>query len=280
MAKYPSEIFGYHHSNRSPEATQIRNKGWCPFVNQRCSKGSRLITDRPFGVCTAHVNGNEFALCPRRFLDGHVVFKDIAKHKFNTTNDILIFPEIEIKGIGNLDYVMVKHKPLSAEIEDFAAVEFQTAQTTQTGKLVQGFLDYLAGKSVAQKSYNFGINSYDIWKRTFTQILTKGVVMEHWGKKIYWVVQEPVYRYFEARYHLQNLTLDEDHSTIFSLYDLKPGRERFKLVSTRKISASMDILFDAFRNNPDIPSLDEFLNNLKEKIASHAYLSLNFDNQH
>jgi Restriction endonuclease NotI len=188
----PSESFGYPFSNETKKAADTRSKHWCPFVDKVCYKQSRLIR-YPFGVCSAHVNNDEVALCPRRFLDGHAVFTDIAQHHFKTINDILVFPEIRLKDIGSFDFVMLKHKPMSFEIEDFVAIEFQTGQTTGTGKLVEGLKDYLARKSVSEKSYGFGLNLADVWKRSFTQILNKGVIMENWGKKIYWVVQEPVY---------------------------------------------------------------------------------------
>jgi hypothetical protein len=274
MAKYPSEIFGYPATNTSSKANEVRAKHWCPFVNKICYKQSRLI-DYPFGVCTAHVNGNEVALCPRRFLDGHTIFTDIAQHHFKTINDILVFPETRLEDIGSFDFVMVKHKPMSAEIEDFVAVEFQTGQTTGTGQLVKGLTDFLAGESLVYKTYAFGLNLYDIWKRTFTQILNKGVIMESWQKKIiYWVVQEPVYKYFETRYSLQKLAYQPQHSTVFALYDLKPEKLKFDLVASRKISASMDQLFAAFRNNPNIPPVEKFLKMLKGKIEGEAQISL------
>jgi hypothetical protein len=220
------------------------------------------------------VNGDEIALCPRRFLDGHTVFADIAKHHFKTTKDILVFSEVRLEAVGSFDFVMVKHKSLSPEIEDFAAIEFQTGQTTGTGQLVQGLKDHVAGSNVKTKSYGFGLNLYDIWKRTFPQILNKGVIMEHWGKKIYWVVQEPVYKYFEGRYNLQRLAFHEDHSTPFSLYDLKVTGQNLELVASRKISASMDQLFGAFRNNPNIPSVEKFQKTLAKKIHTGAQISL------
>jgi len=113
---------------------------------------------------------------------------------------------------------------MSPEIDDFIAIEFQTGQTTGTGKLVQGLKDYVKGVDVSQKTYGFGLNLYDVWKRTFTQILNKGVIMENWGKKVFWVVQEPVYKNFETRYNLQNLGSQPEHSTVFALYDLERPR--------------------------------------------------------
>ena len=110
-------------------------------------------------VCTAHVDTDDIALCPRRFLEGGIVFRDIAEAHFGTIHNILVFSEIGLKGIGNFDFVMVKHAPMSTAIEDFAVVEFQTGQTTSTGKLVQGFSDYLTNRTFDKgTSYNFGIN--------------------------------------------------------------------------------------------------------------------------
>jgi restriction endonuclease NotI len=271
--KYPSEIFGYPYSNTSKKATAIRSKYWCPFVDKICYKQSRLIR-YPFGVCSAHFNNDEVALCPRRFLDGDAVFTDIAQHYFKTVNNILVFPEIRLKDIGSFDFVMVKYKPMSFEIEDFVAIEFQTGQTTGTGKLVEGLKDYVGKKSIHEKSYGFGLNLYDVWKRSFTQILNKGVIMENWKKKIYWVVQEPVYRYLETRYNLKSLDFQPDHSTVFALYDLKPTAEMFELVASRKVSASMDRLFSAFRSNTVMPSVKDFEVALKRKIQAEAQISL------
>lgn len=273
MVRYPSEIFGYPASNSGNEAREIRARHWCPFVDKVCYKQSRLL-DIPFGVCTAHVNGEEVALCPRRFLDGHVVFSDCAEHQFKTRTDIIVFSETRLGQVGSFDFVMVQHQKMSAEIEDFGIVEFQTGQTTQTGQLVRGLRDSIAGETVAGKSYDFGLNLYDIWKRAFTQVLNKGVIMEAWKKRIYWVIQEPVYKYFEARYNLEHLAFDPVHSTVFAVYDLKPGKQRLELVLSRMVSASMDQLFAAFRDNPNIPSLDKFVAALKGRTEAGARIAV------
>jgi len=271
--KYPSEIFGFPYSCTTAQAKESRAKHWCPFVDKVCYKQSRLI-NYPFGVCTAHANGQEIALCPRRFLDGHTVFTDIAQHYFKTTSDILVFSEVGLSDIGNFDFVMVKHKPMSSDVEDFVAIEFQTGQTTNTGNLVQGLRDFMDGKSIVYQTYGFGLNFFDIWKRTFTQVLNKGVIMEKWKKKIYWVVQEPVYQFFEAKYGLERLTYKPQQSTVFALYNLEPGREEFELRASRKISASMDQLFDALRHGQNIPPLEAFLSGLKNKVEAEAQISL------
>lgn len=112
MAKYPSEIFGFAHTNHDEEATRIRAKHWRPFVDKPCYKQSRLI-DYPFGVCAAHVNGEEIALCPRRFLGRHIVFSDIALRHFQTTSDILVFPEVRLEDTRLLGNALLSWRLIS-----------------------------------------------------------------------------------------------------------------------------------------------------------------------
>jgi hypothetical protein len=276
LTKYPSEIFGHPFNADHAQAELGRERRWCPFVDKVCYKKSRLI-EYPFGVCSAFVGGSDIALCPRRFLDGHTVFTDIARHHFGGTSDLLVFPEIRLPNAGSFDFVMVKHKPMSTIIEDFVAIEFQTGQTTGTGELVAGLKDFMGGERAFYKSYNFGLNSYDIWKRTFTQVLTKGVIMESWGRKIFWVVQEPIYQDFERRYALHDLGFDEHQTTVFALYDLVRSTNKFDLVATRNTSASIDRLFGAFRTNPNMPQQEDFVAALQSKVAAEAQLSLQLE---
>jgi hypothetical protein len=98
--------------------------------------------------------------------------------------------------------------------------------------------------------------------------------MENWKKKIYWVVQEPVYKFFESKYGLDRLRYKPQHSTVFALYDLIPGKHTFELRASRKISASMDDLFDALRHGQKIPPLEHFLAGLAHKIQAEAQISL------
>ena len=277
MAKYPSEVFGYYWKDTSIEARSAKKNYHCPFHDSRCYKKSRLV-DYPFGVCTAHTDGKEIALCPRRFLEKGIIFRDIAKAHFGSIHNILVFSEVGLTGIGNFDFVMVKHKPLSTVIEDFAVIELQTGQTTSTGKLVQGFRDFMESGTIAPKAaYNFGINTYDIWKRTFTQILNKGIILEKWKRKIFWVVQEPIFEYFRVKYRLGDIKYDPNHSSVFLLYDLKLAGNRLVLSQTQKYSSTIDALFEAFRKNDEIPPVEKFVERLQTKVDSDFKLGLRLD---
>lgn len=275
MAKHPAEVFGYPVKTVLELPKKGPKRYWCPFAENKCNKQSRLIK-YPMGVCSVQYGNNTIALCPRRFLQNNTVFKDIADHYFKTRNDLVVFSEIGLPRTGTFDYVMVKHKPFSSDIEDFVVIEFQTGQTTGTGQLVQGLKDCLKGEDVKDKSYGFGLNLADIWKRSFTQILNKGIVMENWGHKIFWVVQEPVYQDFLNRYNLNGMTYDDKHSTIFTIYDLKKQPGKYKLFDTRIESSTIDDLFKAFRNNPNIPSKEKFVNKLKTKLTARMELKLEF----
>lgn len=277
MAKYPSEIFGYYWKDASNDAHSARKKHYCPFHDSECFKKSRLV-DYPFGVCTAHTDGKEIALCPRRFLETGIVFRDIAKMYFGSIHNIVVFSEVGLPGIGNFDFVMVKHKALSTIVEDFVVIELQTGQTTSTGKLVDGFKDFMeSGAFASDVTYNFGINTYDIWKRTFTQILNKGIILEKWQRKIFWVVQQPIFDYFQHKYRLGSLKYDPSHSSVFFLYDLGLRGNRLSLSQTSICSSTIDALFEAFRTNHEIPPVERFVERLQSKVDSDMKLGLRLD---
>ena len=263
-ARYPAEVFGFPVEIRSHEAEAVRQQHHCPFVNTPCNKKSRLVS-YPMGVCSAHINGHAVAICPRRFLEGQVVFRDIALDYFGSTNDLLLFSEVRLAGVGSFDYVLVRHKPMSSHIEDFVIVELQTDQTTSTGKLVQALKDFMSGKDVTAVHYPFGMNTYDTLKRSYTQILTKGVAMEHWSQRIYWVFQEYVFDNMLQRYQ-PAFTPDSSNLNVFAVYDLERGRETYVLTQQRFVSASVDALFTALRQNPNVPEKDQFVAKLQARI--------------
>ncbi len=273
MKKHPSEIFGYPVDIRTPAAEAARKAHRCPFSGRKCDKKSRLL-EYPMGVCSVQYGERVVAICPRRFLQEQTVFLEVADQHFGTRDNLLLFQEVRLPTVGSFDFVMVKHKPLSSQVEDFVIIEIQTDQTTGTGQLVQALEDFLRGEKVVDQTYGFGLNTYDTLKRSFTQILNKGVVLEQWGQKAYWVFQEPVYRNFVARYNLEGMTYDDGHATVFLVYDLTREGDLYRLTCTRKLSASTEELLRAFRNSPGVPSKDDFVAKLEEKIKAQLQLKV------
>lgn len=273
MRKYPAEVFGMPITVSNPETQKAWDDFWCAFRSKTCDKKSRLL-DYPMGVCSVQYGDDVIALCPNRFRQDDIIFKDIADHYFQNRNNLLVFSEVGLTGVGNFDFVMVKHKPFSSEIEDFVVIEMQTAQTTSTGKLVQALKDFMNGEEIKDHNYGFGLNLADIWKRSFTQVLNKGMVMEAWDHKIYWVVQEVIYQDFSRRYGLHSIKYNEKEHTVFWLYDLKLHSDHYHMVHTQEKSSTIDALFKAYRKNRDIPPKNSFLAKIQSKIKRGMQLTL------
>lgn len=270
-ANQPAEIFGYPVANRSPRAEGVRERHECPFRNGGCEKKSRLL-EIPFGVCSVRTDRGVRAICPRRFEEpGHIegvprVLEDVARHYFGATDNIVVFPEVRLPNVGMIDYVIVKHRAMRSEVEDFVAVEFQTDSTTGTGGLVDAFRQFVGGEDITGRGYGFGMNTYDSIKRALTQLMNKGAVFESWGTKCYWVIQEYIYENLVSRYGLAAGSFRPEHSTRFALYDLKPQDDRLALVATRVLSTSVDDVYRAMRTNPRLPDKRSFVEGLNRKL--------------
>jgi hypothetical protein len=262
-----------------------RRRHWCPFLAQLCTKQSRNLT-MPFGVCSVHYGGNVVAICPNRFLQANRIFTDIAVAHFDGTHDLLIFPEVRISVKSRtgrripyaFDYVIVKHAPLSIQIQDFVLVEFQTVDTTNTGKLVEAFQAFMNEEDIQGRRYGFGMNWKNVWKRCFTQMLQKGILAEAWGQKIYWIAQEASYQHLRDSYGLYDMDFDSAEATIFSSYKLIKQDDGYVPQLVRQESSSVHNLFMAFEHNTPVPSRATFMQRLEERVSdSSTHLNLNLD---
>ena len=275
----PAEIFGYPIDSNSNAALDARLRHWCTFQNRVCTKRSRLV-DIPFGVCSVQHNATVYSVCPRRFEESGtleqtpLVLEDAASHYFGDLNNVIPFPEVRLPNVGSIDYVLVRHKPMRAEVDDFVTVEFQSDSTTGTGALVQGMREFMEGQDLTSRSYRFGMNTYDTIKRSVTQLFNKGIVYEAWGVKSYWVMQEYIYDNLAARYGLKLSGYDPSDATRFALYDLEPVEDRLTLKRKRIISVSVDEVYQAMRKNPGAPDKDDFVTSLKRRLEAKLKLQV------
>ena len=267
----PAEIFGYPIWNKSEEAQKARERYWCPFLDRRCDKKSRLI-EFPFGVCSAEHGGGIRAICPHRYeergsVDGvSRVLEDIAIHSFSDFNNTVIFPEVRLPNVGVIDYIIVRHRPMRPEVEDFVSVEIQTDSTTSTRGLVHGITDFYQGSDLQEKSYQFGMNTYDSIKRAITQLMNKGVIYENWGTKCYWVIQEYIYANLVNRYGFKIDGFSPADASRFALYNLFHDGGTYRLKLSRLISTSVEEVYLAMRKNPEMPTKDNFIQHLNDKL--------------
>ena len=267
----PNEIFTYPLTNNSDKAIQAKKNYYCRFIDKICDKKSRLIK-YPMGVCSVNHSNTKPIICPHRFLEGNIVFSNICKSAFGTTNNILLFKEVRLQGVGTFDFVLVKHKPISNKIDDFCLVEFQSDSTTGTGKLVNALQDFMKEKELLDVSYRFGMNTYNTIKLSYMQMLIKGQVVEAWNKKIYWVMQDFVYNNMVKRFNLIDLEYNKYDNSHYHIYDLDMNNHLYNLTLKEKKSTTVSNLIKAFTHQPT-PSIDTFVNKLEEKIKLKLGLS-------
>ncbi len=268
-----AEIFGYPLRNTTEEACAARRQYACPFTGKTCSKQSQRLT-YPFGVCSVERHGVVGAVCPQRFEEPNPetgnprVLEDIAQHYFGDPEGVLAFPNMRVPGLGSIDYVLVRHKPLKAEVEDFVAVDFQADAIGGTDVVIQKLEEFMAGQDILTPTYHFGMNTDDALRRAMTQLFNKGILYERWGMRGYWVIQEYVFTTLMRRYGFKPAGYAVDHAARFALYDLTPQDDRLTLHLVRFVSTSVDEVYQAMQQNLDLPDKDAFISTLNAKLKS------------
>jgi len=260
----PNEIFTYPVDNKTENAIKSVKEYYCRFLNRKCDKQSRTI-DYPMGVCSVNYSGTKVIICPHRFLEYNLVFKNVCEIAFGGLDNVLLFSEVKLSNVGSFDFILVKHKPISSEIDDFCIVEFQSDSTTATGKLVQALRDFMKGINILKNRYRFGMNTYNTIKLSYIQMLIKGQVIEKWDKKIFWVMQKFVFDNMVNRFQLKDLNYKQDNNIQYHIYCLKKYEGIHKLELIEKKSTTISNLLKAFTDQPS-PSLDEFIQVLESKI--------------
>lgn len=97
----PNEIFTFPVENKSTEAKKAIKNKYCRFLEGKCDKQSRTI-NYPMGVCSVNHSRSKPIICPHRFLESNIVFKDTAKEVFGSTNNVLLFSEVHLSSVGSL----------------------------------------------------------------------------------------------------------------------------------------------------------------------------------
>lgn len=260
----PNEIFTYPLENKSEETKSAVKRYYCRFLENKCDKQSRTI-DYPMGVCSVNYNKNKIIICPHRYLEDNLVFIEVCKNVFGSTDNTLLFPEVKLNNVGSFDFVLVKHKPISNKVDDFCVIEFQSDSTTGTGKLVYALKDFMRGDNVLDKKYNFGMNTYNTIKLSYIQMLIKGHVMEKWGKNIFWIMQKYVYENMVNRFKLNAMDYTDEKKTKYHIYDLVKDKGVYHLKLLDKKSSTISNLLKAFTHQT-APRVDDFIKVLEDRV--------------
>ena len=206
----PAEIFCYPPESKTSEAIEAWKSHYCIYQNKRCDKKSEHVlmaeSNIPFGCCSVHHKGKHMhqsrphIICPKRLEERGLVFNDAARTLQNP-RDFYTIREINVRGLGRVDFFLVNYDENSDRITDFCAFELMTVSTTNTGGIIRGLLDHIKNRGIKRK-YKYGINYRQVLGRMESQFFVKGKSIADMGKHIIWAVQDVLYDYLVGEYKL------------------------------------------------------------------------------
>ncbi len=202
--RLPVEYFCHELENLTDKAIVDIKQQYCRFLRTTCNKPRKSEPDIKVGICSL---GSTVAksdtvypviICPQR-LKEDIMFKTIEEQYLSSWNNIHWVQEVDMGVGGNVDYVAFELDS-HGNISNFQCVELQAAGTTGTPypyalAMVKGEkTDDL--RDSKNKKISYGIN----WANEFTktmmqQAYKKGKIVEQWGKKIIFVVQDVALMY-------------------------------------------------------------------------------------
>lgn len=261
------EIFG-HDTSVPGLPLPIDNRKFhpCPIKGNDCAKQSRK---NPLGICTFTDGHSATAVCPTRFLEKGILFRDAAKLAFGEDCTCVAVPEVRLlevvrhgkkKKIGKVDFLVVKLE--NEKAVDFAAVEVQAVYISgdsirptyerylKTGKLDSDSLRRPDFRSSAQK-------------RLMPQLALKVPIFRRWGKRFFVVVDDT---FFNALPPMRSHSIGNSEITWLA-YDLKRQPSGgFQMETPRITHTIWDDVQNALREGT-APEKEELL----DQLTSNAH---------
>ncbi len=266
-----SEVFGYGVDNQSEKAWVDRDRKHCPFRDSPCTKSSK---ENPIGICSLSDGKTAAALCPVRFVERDVIFKDAARLAFGEGVRFGVFPEVRIlkilaenegekdRKIGKVDYVLGKIE--DGEIVDFAAVEVQAVYFSGS-EIRSPLKHYLQTRSLdlenSDRRPDFRSSAQ---KRLVPQLQLKVPVFRRWGKKFFVVVDT---QFFGALPNFPQTTPSNSELTWLS-YPIESNGQDYTFGDAKVIYSEWDEVRNALREGvPPEPS--EIVAELQRKLKNN-----------
>ena len=283
FTRHPTEIFGYPFTNTSLVAQTAREDEFCPFLNGKCKKPRKSQPEVKLGTCTLGYKGKylkkitPIIICPHRF-EEIGVYNTIQELYFGNLPagyQIRWASEVSCGVAGSIDFVATKMK--EGKIEDFLCVEFQAAGTT--GTPWQAVLDFKQTGSFQKKTYKYGIN----WANEFTktmmqQVYKKGMVVENWGKKIVFVLQDVGLTYIQSTTDAQDLHEERDSDSIhFCTFRMvwDENSKAWQLEFGKRMSTNIEGIRKILGGAPEdeFPTISDFESNINNRLKLESQLS-------
>lgn len=214
IGKTPIEIFGHDYTSKSPSFALAIKQQYCKYLKDTCNKPRKSEPHIKVGICTLGstvCKGKEVKpviICPQRFKE-ETMFETIREKYLSHWNNVKWVQEVNIGVGGNVDYVAVEIDDEN-NITDFLCVEIQAAGTT--GTPYPAVRSYIETGSFANSKYIYGINWANEFSKTMMQqAYKKGKIVESWGRKIVFVVQDVAMDYIKSTSDC-SLLVPSDHS--------------------------------------------------------------------
>lgn len=233
MSNPLGEVFGFPVENQSDHANRYRRGRLCPYNNKvpNCTKDK---AQDPLGVCSV-INGSTAVItCPIRFREEWIIAENAARFFFAEDQDWTSLTEIRLndaqgQSAGNIDFVMVSYDD-RGRLTDFGSLEVQGVYIS--GNLRNPFEEYMNNPSPTfswdtRRNYPKPDYLSSSRKRLIPQMLYKGGIFKHWGKKQAVALQKS---FFDTLPDMPQV--DKEHADIaWYLYDLvlKDDRSKYDL---------------------------------------------------
>ncbi len=243
ITNHPTEIFGYPFTDHSSKARSAQEQQFCPFLHDTCKKPRKSEPHIKVGICSAGFKGSfleqtkPIILCPHRF-DTRIVFDTLQQQYLPDWDTVEWVKEVSIGVGGSVDFVAAKLH--NGEVEDFLCVEFQAAGTT--GTPWQAVLEFKATRAFADSSYPYGINwANEFMKTMMQQVYKKGKIVEHWKRKIVFVLQDVGLDYLRSACDTSGLRLANDNDPVhFCTFRLSWNKNKWELEFVEKVSTDIE----------------------------------------
>ena len=240
----------------------------CPYTNSKCDKIRKAAPNALIGNCTvrqtkAALNSHQdWMVCPKRFEQDNIIFKDCIKLIKGEQTDLKVTNEIQLKGAGNIDFALIS-KGENNELKDFLGIEVQGMGTSNSGGIWNARNDYLDGN--LKDNYVFSLNQKDASKKILIQLLHKGAQLSRWRYSLVLVIQDYFLDHLREQYNIDTHfhkqdTQDFIHIHSYSYLKGENGKYTIKLkeaISTDMLGLSMCLISNPAREYLPLSSLEE-----------------------
>lgn len=287
-----AEVFGFPVDNFSDRAQRYRKNRLCPYNNRvpNCTKDK---ANDPLGVCSIFSSeGVPVITCPVRFREDWIIAEDAAAFLFPPGAQWTSLGEVRLndadgESAGNIDIVLVTYDDRGA-VMDFGSLEVQAVYVS--GNIREPFGHYMqdpASRFDMDWRHRRGYPRADYLsssrKRLVPQLIYKGGILRHWGKKQVVALHTEFFRTLpplsvvakedaDMAWLVYDLVADPDHNqyhlrlsqTVYTLF--KPALDQILTSKPGPIDQFMDLLQEKLdrklendENPPDAPTLADLL---------------------